>query len=113
MDLSYMDVVERAVAATTDELPRYDFVHNDIRWTGNVKDHTIRAIVPMEVVEDGLFQFVANVLTTLLSETTNNDACDVTVRERSAHLDSHTDLDGFHDDLMHVIYDAKVEDWLT
>lgn len=59
-------------------------------------------------------EFAYDLLTTLLSETTNNDACDVVIRERSAHLDAHPDLDGFHGEVFGtVIIDAVIMDELS
>lgn len=55
------------------------------------------------------------VATSLLSENTNNDGCDVWVRERSAHLSSHEDLSWLNlpDDFTRVVVTAWVEDWMT
>jgi|SRR5215471_2972718 len=53
------------------------------------------------------------IATTILPETTNNDACDVTIRERSSHLHSHADLLSYPDDHSVIIIDAHINDYLT
>jgi hypothetical protein len=53
-----------------------------------------------------------DVATCLLSETTNSDACDVIVRERSGHLNLHDDLTDIPSD-DYVVVDAAVTDYLS
>lgn len=50
------------------------------------------------------------VATCVLSESTNHDACDVTVRERSAHIHLHDDI-GF--DGNYIVIDVEVNDYLS
>jgi len=48
----------------------------------------------------------------LCSETSNNDACDITVRERSAHLHLHDDIGDYGSDDW-IVVDATVDDYLS
>jgi hypothetical protein len=76
----------------------------------------VRFVIPMMVADDKAWRNLAyDVATMLLSETTNNDACDVTVRERSAHFSSHPEFNylDLKDDLGWVVVDAYISDYLT
>lgn len=89
------------------------FKHDNIHVTINVHDGAIRElrlVAPIDI-DYNLRQLAYDLITTLLSETTNNDACDVTIRERSAHLGYHDDIPQDLDDV--VVIDAKIEDELS
>lgn len=74
----------------------------------------IQPTTPHGVTLGSAREFAYDLLATLLSETTNNDACDVVIRERSAHLDAHPDLDGFHGEVFGtVVIDAVILDELS
>ena len=79
----------------------------------------LRLVFPMngDVVDAGHEgSFTQAVLESLFSETTNNDACDVKVRVRSAHFDTHPDIPRFvkEDNFgMWVVVDAEILDYLS
>ena len=75
-----------------------------------------RIVAPMASLDGPAIRNLAyDLATESLSDTTNNDACDVTVRERSAHFASHEDLRYLDvpDDLSVVVVEAWVGDYLT
>jgi hypothetical protein len=96
-----------------------DFTCNGIhvvRLRGESEVH-IRLIAPINHDQaENLRNIGYDLATEYLSETTNNDACDVTVRERSAHLDFHADLSELYDSrnpLGPIVVDVIVEDSLS
>jgi len=62
-------------------------------------------------VEDPM-SLVYDLCYSLISETGNNDTCDLLIRERSAHFGFHPDLN-VDDEDEYVIYDAIVLDYLS
>ena len=91
-------------------------LHKEETSNGEVST-IVRIVAPMMKMDSlpNLRDLVYELATMLLSETTNNDACDVVVRERSAHFHTHEDLIylNLKDDLSVVVVDAYVEDYLT
>lgn len=117
--LHFMTVLDEVLstALPTDTFDRW--VTPDIRLIvperGGERDYLRLVVRPPAMT--GAFNprdFAYDLLTTILSETTNNDACDVVIRERSAHLDAHPDLDGFHGEVFGtIIIDAVILDELS
>jgi hypothetical protein len=60
---------------------------------------------------DSFLQIAYDVACTIFSETTNDDACDVIVRERSAHFQHHPDLRDAPNDV--VVYDVEILDSMS
>jgi hypothetical protein len=77
----------------------------------------LRLIAPMSQHDEGgdLLKLAYDTITLILSETTNNDACDVTVREISAHLAYHDELAYLNlpDDFSVFITEAFVSDYMS
>jgi hypothetical protein len=109
----WMDLIDPLLAGKT------LFTHNGIRVMrlGSNDECHIRLIAPIDHPEaDRLRTIAYDTATSYLSETTNNDACDIVVRERSAHFDLHEDLKWLHDPehpLHAIVVDAIVKDSLT
>lgn len=117
-----LEMVNAALVQAQKPDGSYTFQYKDLAVAVNVANHTIRhvrLIAPMSSPHIDLLRGLSyELVTTLLSETTNNDACDVTVRERSGHLNDHEDLPahvrrGHQRRDAHVVVDAKVEDELS
>jgi hypothetical protein len=104
MHYKVLDFVNQALDHTNRE-----FKLDGIRVIAWSEDGAIRRIClqspPDNPHNDELRELAYELVTTLLSETTNNDACEVVVREKSAH----------HENLPFgaIVIDATVEDELT
>jgi hypothetical protein len=89
--------------------------------TGYDLPFTVRFVVPMSLGDSyvnfdyDILAFAYGIVSTMFSETTNDDACDVTIRERSAHFDLHEDLKELHDlpFATVVILDVSIVDALS
>jgi len=71
----------------------------------------LRLLVPLEFGAD--MQLPFDVATLLLSETTHNDACDITVRVRAAHFNLHADISDDTDETKFAVYDVIITDYMS
>lgn len=122
-----MDIVEWSLFAADKQQP-WDLINviRDVRVAGSWKDGmpSLRIRVPLNPTDpdESWLPYAARdiaeeAVTMLLSECTNNDACDVVIRQRSAHLHLHEDLEGWYggeeDEIDYLIVDAEVLDYLS
>lgn len=103
-----------------EELPSFE--HQGVRvYVDNTYAviRRIRLISKMdnaEIKPDELRNLGYDLATTLLSETTNNDACDVIVRERTAHFSYHDDIPNYVKNSQfgeYIVVDVTIEDELS
>lgn len=74
----------------------------------------IRFVASHDLDTDLLVALAYDVAIELFSETIGDDACDILVRERSGHLNAHSDLIDFHHgDQPHVIVDVLIQDSMS
>jgi hypothetical protein len=104
-----LDIYEAIPLSGLELVPsRPTLIHNDIE----VRIHddyptelSVRLTAPINHPEsERLFELAKDLLETYLSETTNNDACEVRLTEKSAHHDEGPDR-------VEVL--AELLDWLT
>lgn len=94
---SQLNLVDAILGRLDDDAEGMDhFPWQDLQvtvWAQGGAIRKIRLVCDLGNNHENLLRDLAyEVVTTLLSETTNNDACDVVVRERSGHLKDHGDL---------------------
>jgi hypothetical protein len=91
-----------------------------IKKLTNMEDEfKLRLIVPMELLDNddnhrSVFFLAYDLISTMLSETTNNDQCRITLTETSAHFDVH-DLREYAElpFASVVVIDAEINDYLS
>ena len=105
-----LDIVELAIDPEKPQFTK-DGIFFEVTW----KDEAVRKVKLIARSDrEGLRELAYDLVTTCLSETTNNDACDVSIRERSAHFSFHDDLNSYAvSDLTSVVIDAEVLDELS
>jgi hypothetical protein len=90
----------------------FDFTHEGVQV--QMGQQELRLIASTDDDRsDTLRTFAYDLMTMAFSEFTNNDACDVTVRERSAHLSSHDDLPEHVRNGNYVVVDVRIDDYLS
>lgn len=84
--------------------------------TDGSQEMNIRLYVPNPENESDLLTLAFDIVCTALSDLTNNDACDICLRIRTAHFSSHPDIPAVHDNRHPgelAVIDAFVLDSLT
>lgn len=120
MTTNALDLVDAIIASMKANADDFDLLYDGTRVAGYAHAETapymhLRLIAPHRDAEP-LIPIAGLAVEMLFSELTNNDACDITVRVRSAHLDDHDDLpdDVRNSDFAtYVVIDADVLDYLT
>ena len=117
-----LDIIERIMEAQHFErgnsyVPEGEFAMGDIRVKFHWVDGTdempwLRFVLPMPDNSAYARDLIYRVITGWVSEQTNNDACDISVREISAHHHL-SDADARDVDEGYVALIASVEDWLS